>query len=197
MHNFNMTSSEWDSQTETNMQIIEDSLNDASYRKVWDAGMMSDAGEAAAATFAVGAAGTRPARWVLADAVTSGVCGYCPRHPSWKSGYLSLRVIYAVSAANNQIAWRYAIGPHLNLAAATNTTISETKAAPASADVLTYTEFHTAELNATSKIDTSHLGVSWRVGRRGATDSNNGDLYIYSVELIYNEGKRVIGVKGK
>lgn len=196
MHNFNLSSPEWDSQTATNMQILEEHINHASYRRCWDAGMMSDAGEDASPTFAIGVAGTRPSRWVLADAVTSGVCGYCPRHPSWKSGYLSLKVVYAVSSANNEIAWRYAIGPHTDLAAATNSLVTETKKAPASADVLTSVEFRTAELNAYSKINTSHIGVSWRVGRRGGVDSNNGDLYIYSVELIYNEGKRVIGVKG-
>lgn len=196
MHNFALTGFENPSVMSNNMAVIDQAL-DSVVHKVWvGASSMDSMNSAKFPTYHVGSSGVYGPRWNMPDGVTSEIGFYYPRNNDWIFGVLSLVVHYSVSSTSGSIDWKLCIAPITNLTVASGTVVNLAgEAAPTVASAITTKEFNTSDIAATSQVGKEHVGVAVTIGRRGATDSNNGDVYIYGVELVYKEKRRTVGAK--
>lgn len=196
MHNFSTTGSQAEPVLSNNMGIIETAYNNEAYHHWVNASEMEDAGDAASPTYRTGTMSpVVPAHWRLANGVISSLCFYVKRHGEWKDGVLSVVVHYSSTVAGNDIRWRVSVVPITDLTTPTITTIGQAKAAPTVVDVITTVDLSSSLLTPTSQINTGHIGAYITVGRtgNGATDTNTGVVYVYGVDLVYKESRRVVG----
>ena len=196
MHNFALTGFENASVMSNNMTVIDQALDSVTHRVWVGASSMDSMNSATFPTYHVGSSGVYGPRWNLPDGVTSEIGFYYPRNNDWIFGVLSLVVHYSASSTSGTIDWKVYITPITNLTVASGTVVNITgETSPTVANAITTKEFNTAAIAATSQVGREHVGVAVTIGRRGATDSNNGDVYIYGVELVYKEKRRMVGAK--
>lgn len=199
MHNFSTTGSQAEPTLSNNMSIIETAYNNEAYHYWVNAAGMEDAGDTASPTYRIGDIATgRPAHWRFANAVNSSVSFYVKRHAEWRDGVLSLLATYSTSAVDGDIRWRVTVTPITNLSLVVPTVVGFTSAALASTGSITTYEMSSADLAVYSQVNPSHIGVLVTVGRQGggAADTNTGVLYLYGVDLVYKESRRVVGSGG-
>lgn len=195
MHNLALTGFENPSVMSNNMTVIDKALDSVAHRVWVGASSIDSMNSATFPTYHVGSSGVYGPRWNLPDGVTSEIGFYYPRNRDWIFGVLSLVVHYSASSTSGTIDWKVYITPITNLTVASGTAITSSENSPTVANAITTKEFNTAGIAATSEIGKEHVGVAVTIGRRGATDTNNGDVYIYGVELVYKEKRRTVGAK--
>lgn len=195
MHNLALTGFENPSVMSNNMTVIDKALDSVAHRVWVGASSIDSMNSATFPTYHVGSSGVYGPRWNLPDGVTSEIGFYYPRNRDWIFGVLSLVVHYSASSTSGTIDWKVYITPITNLTVASGTGITSSENSPTVANAITTKEFNTASIAATSEIGKEHVGVAVTIGRRGATDTNNGDVYIYGVELVYKEKRRTVGDK--
>ena len=195
MHNLSTTNVQVESVASTNITVIDVGLDSVVYRHWCGAGALDDMAETGTPTYHIGNKGVYAPRWTLPNGVVSAVGFYAPRNPNWMFGAFSLLVHYDSSSTTGSIGWRLYVTPVVNLVTAAGSVVSETLSSPTVANATTTAEFITADLSSGSQIDKQHVGVVVAVGRDGVTDTNNGDVNVYGIELIYREKRRMVGNK--
>lgn len=195
MHNFALTGFENPSVMSNNMTVIDAGLDGVVYRHWCNAASLDDMAETGTPTYHIGNKGVYAPRWTLPDGVVSAVGFYAPRNPCWIFGAFGVVVHYDSSSTSGSIGWRIYVTPIQDLTVAAGSVVSITADSPAVANATTTEEFVTAEISSASQIDKQHVGVVVAVGRDGSTDTNNGDVNIYGIELVYREKRRMFGDK--
>ena len=199
MHNFSTTGSQAEPTLSNNMAIIETAYNNEAYHYWVSAPDMEDAGDTASPTYRTGSIATGiPAQWRFADGVTASVGFYVKRHGEWRDGVVSVVPHYSSTATGNAFRWRVSVVPIVNLTSPSVTTVGLTMNGPTVANAITTVDLSSASLTPTSQITPAHVGVYVTVGRSGgnAADTNTGVLYLYGVDLVYKESRRVVGSGG-
>lgn len=198
MHNFNTTNVQSESALSTNMQIIDTALDNEIYHYWACAAMLEDCGDTASPTYRTGdfTIGI-PSHWRFADGVSSGVCIYVRRHPEWRNGVLGVVAHYSTTAIDGDVRWRATITPIKDNTTPTATTIGLAKSPPLSTGKITTVELKDSTMSESALIDPSHIGILVSVGRNGgaASDTNTGVVWLYGIDIIYRETKRVVGSK--
>ncbi len=125
----------------------------------------------------------------------SSVCFYVQRHGEWRDGVLSVVPHYSVDVAGGDIAWQLSVSRIAKLTTPSLTTTEIVRAAPLAADVITTVDLSDALVSPTSGIDKRYVGVMISVGRvcDSEFDTNDGEVKLYGVELVYKESRRVVG----
>lgn len=199
MHNFSTTSVQTEAVLSNNMSLIETAYNNEAYHYWMSASDMEDAGDTASPTFRTGDINTGlPHHWRFADGVTASVGFYIKRHGEWKDGVLSVVPHYSSTATGNAFRWRVSVVPIANLENPSVAIVGLTKNGPTVANAITTVDLSDSSISLTSQINTEHIGVYVTVGRSGGNvaDTNTGVLYLYGVDLVYKESRRVVGGKG-
>lgn len=195
MHNFALTGFENSSVMFNNMTVIDQALDSVTH-KIWvGATDLEDMTGAKAPTYHAGVAGVYGPRWGIADGEDCIVGFYTPRNRDWMFGVLSMVVHYSASSTSGTIGWSVYITPITNLTVASGTAVNITADPPTVASAATTKEFNTSEIAALSQVGKEHIGVVVGIGRNGSSDANAGDVFIYGVELVYKEKRRMVGDK--
>lgn len=195
MHNLSLTSLDSESVLSNNMTVIDAALDSVTHRIWVGAPEIDDMNAGGFPLYSIGESGVRGPRWTLPDGDSCEVGAYIPCNRDWIYGVLSVVVHYAASSTSGNIDWFINISPVVDLTAASRSSVIETIAPPTVADVTTTATFNTASIASGSEVGKQHIGVVVSVGRRGGSDSNSGDVYIYGFELIYKEKRRTFGAK--
>ena len=199
MHNFSTTSAQTEPVLSNNMAIIETAYNNEAYHYWVGAPGMEDAGDTSSPTYRVGLLATGvPAHWRMDNAVNSSVSFYVRRHGEWRDGVLYTTPHYSTTAVDGDIRWRVTITPIVNSTLSTPSVVGFTTSPPSATGVITTSNLVSADMSAESAVNPSHIGVLVTIGRQGggAADTNTGVLYLYGVDLVYKESRRVVGSKG-
>lgn len=195
MHNLSTTSVQVESVASTNITVIDTGLDSVVYRHWCNAASLDDMAETGTPTYHIGNKGVYAPRWTLPNGVVSAVGFYAPRNPCWIFGAFGVVVHYDSSSTSGSIDWRIYVTPIQDLTVAAGPVVSITADSPTVANATTTEEFVTSDISSASQIDKQHVGVVVAVGRDGSTDTNNGDVNIYGIELIYREKRRMYGDK--
>ena len=199
MHNFSTTNADKEPVLSNNMVIIETAYNNEAYHYWVSASDMEDAGDTVSPTYRIGAITTGvPPQWRFADAVTASVGFFVKRHGEWRDGVIGVVPHYSSTASGNAFRWRVSVVPIVNLTAPLVTTVGLTMSGPTVSGSITTVDLSSESLTPTSQITPAHIGVYVTVGRSGgnAADTNTGVMYLYGVDLVYKESRRVVGSGG-
>lgn len=194
MHNLVLAGNPTDAQHISNIEVMSRCIDHEIYTYHFNADMLSEGGLAAAATYSAGAS-TEPSRWALVNASTSGVKGFVRRHHEWRDGFFSVNLFWRNTVASGNVALSVCVDPIVASESFALSASSFTMPISSVTAGMKMTELTSASLAAASRVNANNLGVLVSVSRVGgdAADTNTGSLYIYGVEIVYHEARRMVG----